>query len=290
MLRRGAGVRVSRLDGRAAEEGGAGTQQSQGPPHSLTLVTRGLLLDHGQRGPGGRSAQRVAPALLDLHFQLGKGGRILKQHRRPLRGQLWGQKQGLLTGATAQFQRTPESPVGGRRPQESAVQIRGGCSTTSVSLASGMGATGPIWDKRDHGQHTGVGDPPASTHCPFTCPSLAPLSSSGPVSSMGVACSFQVGPFWAKCSEACWQDTRPLLPVGPGRGTTYSMGMTGRGFASGSSPGALGGTTLRGGGRGLSSAASRPGAGPGMSSKGASSVNWEDGGGGSSGWWGCREP
>ena len=91
MLRRGAGVGMSRLDGQAAEEGGAGTQQSQGPPHSLTLVTRGLLLDHGQRGPGGRSAQRVAPALLDLHFQLGKGGRILKQHRRPLRDQLWGQ-------------------------------------------------------------------------------------------------------------------------------------------------------------------------------------------------------
>ena len=127
MLRRGTGVGMSRLDGRVAEEGGTGTQQSQGPPHSLTLVTRGLLLDHGQRGPGGRSAQRVAPALLDLHFQLGKGGRILKQHRRPLREQLWGQKQGLLTGARAQFQRTPESPFRGRRPQESAVQICGGC-------------------------------------------------------------------------------------------------------------------------------------------------------------------
>ena len=114
MLHRGTGVGMSRLDGRAAEEGRTGTQQSQGPPHSLTLVTRGLLLDHGQWGPGGRSAQRVAPALLDLHFQLGKGGRILKQHRRPLREQLWGQKQGLLTGARAQFQRTPESPVRGR--------------------------------------------------------------------------------------------------------------------------------------------------------------------------------
>ena len=59
MLCRGTGVGMSRLDGRAAEEGGTGTQQSQGPPHSLTLVTRGLLLDHGQWGPGGRSAQRV---------------------------------------------------------------------------------------------------------------------------------------------------------------------------------------------------------------------------------------
>lgn len=130
----------------------------------------------------------------------------------------------------------------------------------------------------------------ASAHCHPTCTSPAPLSSSGPVSSMGATCSFQVGPFWAKCSEACWQDTRPLSPVvGPGRGTTYSMGMMGRGFASGSSPGASGGTTLRGGGGGLSSVASGPGAGAGDSSRGASSMgNWGGRGGGS--WWGCRGP
>lgn len=44
----------------------------------LTLITRGLLLDHGQRGAGGRLAQGVAPALLDLHLQFGKRGRGLE--------------------------------------------------------------------------------------------------------------------------------------------------------------------------------------------------------------------
>lgn len=52
----------------------------------LTLVTRGLLLDHGQRGAGGRLAQGVPPALLDLHLQFGKRGRCLKGRARSIWG------------------------------------------------------------------------------------------------------------------------------------------------------------------------------------------------------------
>ena len=53
MLRRGAGVGMSRLDGQAAEEGGAGTQQSQGPPHSpSSLEASCLTTDSGDRVGG----------------------------------------------------------------------------------------------------------------------------------------------------------------------------------------------------------------------------------------------
>lgn len=53
MLRGGAGVGVSGLDGRAAEGGRAGTQQSQRPPHSpSSLEASCLTTDSGDRVGG----------------------------------------------------------------------------------------------------------------------------------------------------------------------------------------------------------------------------------------------
>lgn len=173
----------------------------------LTLVTRGLLFDHRQRGPGGWPAQGVAPALLDLHLQLREGGRDLEGRPHPC--EAWGR-------AAAARRRTGS---GGER----------------------------------------------SPTC--TPPLRALASSSGPASSMGAACG---GP--RSRSEA--------------RGTTYSMGMMGRGLASCSSPGTSGGTTLRGAGGGLCSAA---GGSRGDGSRGASSVGNGPGRGGR-GWGGsCGE-
>lgn len=54
MLRRGAGVGVSRLDGRAAEEGGAGTSRARDPlTHSpSSLEASCLTTDSGDRVGG----------------------------------------------------------------------------------------------------------------------------------------------------------------------------------------------------------------------------------------------
>lgn len=49
---------------------------------SLTLVTRGLLFDHGQRRARRGLAQRVPPALLDLHLHLGEGRSSLEGSTR----------------------------------------------------------------------------------------------------------------------------------------------------------------------------------------------------------------
>ena len=263
---------------------GSGGRPGHGPPGeqapSLTLVTRGLLLDHGQRGAGGWLAQGVASAFLDFHLQFGKCGRCLECRRRSI----WG-GHGSDTPSRA---RSPQPwDQGPRKGWPGATVVPLGCTEGAGSGEQGRGgSTGQVGAPRDLRGH------------PPTCTSPALLSSSGPVSSMGAACSFQVGPLWAKCSKACWQDTRPLSHSVLGRGTTYSMGMMGRGFTSGSSPGASGGTTLRGGGGGFSSAGAGPGASAGDSSRGgslgaSSAGNWAGGGGGSWGkraWWGCRGP
>lgn len=75
-LQGGWAVATGSTTGRAGATG-SGIPQGWGSG-GLTLVTRGLLLDHGQWGAGGRLAQGVAPALLDLHLQFGKRGRGLE--------------------------------------------------------------------------------------------------------------------------------------------------------------------------------------------------------------------
>lgn len=63
---------------------------------SLTLITRGLLFDHGQRGARRGLAQRVPAALLDLHLHLGEG-------------------RSSLEGSTTSWMGTPKDGTGQER-------------------------------------------------------------------------------------------------------------------------------------------------------------------------------
>lgn len=100
---------------------GSGGRPGHGPPgeqaSSLTLVTRGLLLDHGQRGAGGWLAQGVASAFLDFHLQFGKCRRCLKRRTRSI----WG-GHGSDTQSRA---RPPRAEGTAWLPQQAGVPSRG---------------------------------------------------------------------------------------------------------------------------------------------------------------------
>lgn len=65
--------RLQQLPGSGRTPGRTPGRTCTGPWGSLTLITGGLLFDHGERGARWGLPQRVPPALLDLHLHLGEG-------------------------------------------------------------------------------------------------------------------------------------------------------------------------------------------------------------------------